>query len=168
MFTIENNAISPADPRPAPWLPLPQGRVHLVVCLDYFMNVNDFLDEMRPVLARPHHFVWNQPARDLTKPGVALWTLHRGVDEMRAELRYRGDDGVEAQLLKNGELRSARLLPSRALAVQWAGELHGWLLADGWTKLAARQRQRSCANVERSLTPQCPGNVRKSGAGDRT
>ena len=37
-----------------------------------------------------------------------------------AELRYHGEYGVEAQILRDGELRIARTFTLRDLAVGWA------------------------------------------------
>jgi hypothetical protein len=96
--------------------------------------------------------LWNPPKPEpkKPKPGEPTGTLHRGADQMRAELRYRGDDGVEAQVLKNGELRSARLLPTRALAVQWAEQQRGWLLG-----MAGPSRQ-PAANLRGEISQEDP------------
>jgi hypothetical protein len=37
-----------------------------------------------------------------------------------AELRYHGEYGVEAQILRNGELRIGRRFPLKEQAVRWA------------------------------------------------
>ncbi len=50
-----------------------------------------------------------------------LWsTTDRQGRTMEALLRYRGEYGVEAQILRDSELFIGRLFPSKELAVQWA------------------------------------------------
>lgn len=55
--------------------------------------------------------LWNGPKPEprQPQPGMHLWTPHRDGHEMRAQMRSRGDCGVEFQLLGDGELLTARL-----------------------------------------------------------
>ena len=54
------------------------------------------------------------------RPSEPLWMFRKGHHQMSCELRYRGEFGVEAQILSDGELRIGRRFDTRALAVQWA------------------------------------------------
>lgn len=56
------------------------------------------------------------------RPAEPLWTSRKGDRQMSCELRYHGEFGVEAQILKDGELLIGRRFDTRALAVQWAEE----------------------------------------------
>ena len=53
-------------------------------------------------------------------PREPLWTVQKGDVTWTAELRYHGEYGVEAQILRNGELTIARTFVLRDLAVGWA------------------------------------------------
>ena len=57
------------------------------------------------------------------RPGEPLWSF-RSADHhiWSCELRYHGEFGVEAQILKDGELLIGRRFDMKALAVQWAEE----------------------------------------------
>ena len=67
------------------------------------------------------------PARK-PRPAELLWTVRKDAHELACELRYHGEYGVEAQLLKDGDLLIARRFDTRALAIQWAeGERLAWL-----------------------------------------
>ena len=52
--------------------------------------------------------------------GESLWSVQKGDVTWSAELRYHGEYGVEAQILRNGDLRIARTFVLRDLAVGWA------------------------------------------------
>lgn len=82
-----------------------------------------------------------KPPERQPKPGDHLWSLHRDGRETRAELRYtsafHGECiAVEAQILRDGELTTARLHQSHEQAVAWAEEVRRWHLAAGWTPSA--------------------------------
>lgn len=65
--------------------------------------------------------VGREPARK-PRPGETLRSLPKGDATWEAELCYHGEYGVEAQLLRLGELVIGRRFETRALAVQWAEE----------------------------------------------
>ena len=46
--------------------------------------------------------------------------MQKGDVTWSAELRYHGEYGVEAQILRNGELTIARTFALRDLAIGWA------------------------------------------------
>jgi hypothetical protein len=54
------------------------------------------------------------------RPGQHLWSLRKEGVTWEAELRYHREYGVEAQILRQGELVIGRRFDTRALAVQWA------------------------------------------------
>ena len=54
------------------------------------------------------------------RPGEPLWSLRKGDVTWSAELRYHGEYGVEAQMLRNGELQMGRRFPLKEQAVRWA------------------------------------------------
>ena len=54
------------------------------------------------------------------KPGEPLWELRKDHQTWSAELRVHGEWGVEAQILKDGELVIGRRFPTRAAATKWA------------------------------------------------
>jgi hypothetical protein len=57
------------------------------------------------------------------RPGEPLWAFGRADQHTwSCELRDHGAVGVEAQILKDGELVIGRRFDTRALAVQWAAE----------------------------------------------
>jgi hypothetical protein len=74
--------------------------------------------------------MWNARSRQARtpRPGERLYEWDRGGDLFRCELRDHGEFGVEAQVMRNGELVVARTfrdvpdlgLKARALAIAWA------------------------------------------------
>ena len=56
------------------------------------------------------------------RPGEPLWSVRRDGVTWSAELRYHGEYGVEAQILRNGELRMGRRFPLKEQAIRWAEE----------------------------------------------
>jgi hypothetical protein len=54
------------------------------------------------------------------RPGEPLWSVRRNGVSWSAELRDHGEYGVEAQILRNGELSIGRRFPPKQQAVQWA------------------------------------------------
>jgi hypothetical protein len=52
--------------------------------------------------------------------GEPLWSLRVNHVTWSCELRYHGEWGVEAQILRDGDLVIGRRFDTRALAVQWA------------------------------------------------
>ena len=54
------------------------------------------------------------------RPAEHLWSLRKDGVMWDAELRYYGEYGVEAQILRQGELVIGRRFNIRALAVEWA------------------------------------------------
>ena len=56
------------------------------------------------------------------RPGEPLWSVQKGDVTWSAELRYHGEYGVEAQILRNGELRIGRRFLLKEQAVRWAEE----------------------------------------------
>ena len=76
----------------------------------------------------------HKPApRCRTRPGEPLWSIRKGEVTWSAELRYHGEYGVEAQILRNGELALGRRFTLKEQAVKWAedekahaGDLDDW------------------------------------------
>jgi hypothetical protein len=74
--------------------------------------------------------LWNAkpPKAQQPRAGELLIEWQRGADVMRCELRDHGEFGVEAQILRNGDLYIARTfqneavlgLRARELAIAWA------------------------------------------------
>ena len=62
-----------------------------------------------------------QPPR-VPQPGEPLWSLRANGVTWEAQLRYHGEYGVEAQILRQGEVVIGRRFDTRMLAVQWAEE----------------------------------------------
>jgi hypothetical protein len=56
------------------------------------------------------------------RPGEPLWSLRKDGVTWDAELRYHGEYGVEAQILRQGEFVFGRRFDTRAEAVQGAEE----------------------------------------------
>jgi hypothetical protein len=54
------------------------------------------------------------------RAGEPLWSVRANGATWEAELRYHGEYGVEAQILKQGELVIGRRFDTRELAVLWA------------------------------------------------
>jgi hypothetical protein len=54
------------------------------------------------------------------RPGESLWSVQKGDVTWSAELRHHGEYGVEAQILRDGDLRIARTFVLKDLAVGWA------------------------------------------------
>ena len=55
-------------------------------------------------------------ASSLLSPGEHLWSLRKDCVTWSAELRYCGEHGVEAQILRNQELVIGRRFDTRVLA----------------------------------------------------
>jgi hypothetical protein len=66
--------------------------------------------------------LWNAKPRPVpvSVPGEPLFAFSSGHRQYRCELRTVRGYGVEAQFLLDGELLTARTLPSRDLAIAWA------------------------------------------------
>ena len=75
----------------------------------------------------------HQPSRLVRqpRPGERLWEFRQNPHTYSCELRYHGEYGVEAQILKDGELLIGHRRITRALAVEWAAEMRKDLEADG-------------------------------------
>jgi hypothetical protein len=67
-------------------------------------------------------WTYKPAARDRPRPGEPLWSIRKGDVTWSAELRYHGEYGVEAQILRNGELSIGRRFPLKEQAVGWAEE----------------------------------------------
>jgi hypothetical protein len=74
---------------------------------------------------------YKPPPQGKPRPGELLWEFRKDHHTYSAELRFDGEYGCEAQILKDGELLSAYRLNTRALAVQWADETRK-LIEEGW------------------------------------
>ena len=68
------------------------------------------------------------------RPGEPLWSFRKDGATWSAELRYHGEFGVEAQILRESELVIGRRFDTRALAVQWADEERKALARYGWMR----------------------------------
>jgi hypothetical protein len=53
-------------------------------------------------------------------PNQHLWSLRKEGVTWSAELRYHAEHGVEAQILRQGELVIGRRFDTSVVAVQWA------------------------------------------------
>jgi hypothetical protein len=62
------------------------------------------------------------PLPRVARPGEPLWEFRQDHIAWSCELRYHGEFGVEAQILRNGELLHARTFRLRATAVRWAND----------------------------------------------
>ena len=75
-------------------------------------------DKDRPVYAPPSHLALSRtPA-----PGEPLWQLHYDGHMWSAMVRVRGGWGIEAHILKDGELVIGRRFYVRWRAEEWAAE----------------------------------------------
>jgi hypothetical protein len=61
-----------------------------------------------------------QSGPSLLRPSEHLWSLRKDGVTWSAELRYYGEHGVEAQILRHGDFVIGRRFDVRVLAVQWA------------------------------------------------
>jgi hypothetical protein len=71
------------------------------------------------------------PAPRQPLPGEHVWTLRKGHQTIRCELRTHGH-GVEAQLLRDNAFYAGRLFKQRAHALAHAAECRADLQAEGW------------------------------------
>ena len=62
----------------------------------------------------------NPAPRCRPRQGELLWSVRKDGVTWSAELRYHGEYGVEAQILRNGELSIGRRFPLKMQAVRWA------------------------------------------------
>jgi hypothetical protein len=62
------------------------------------------------------------PPPRVPRPGEPLWSLRKDHVTWSAELRYHGEWGVEAQILRDGDLFMGRRFDLREIAVRWADE----------------------------------------------
>jgi len=67
------------------------------------------------------------------QPGEILWTLHQGGHTRQAQLRDRGEWGVEFQLFANGNMLYGQLCATRGLAEMVATQERRGLAQQGWT-----------------------------------
>ena len=73
----------------------------------------------------PNYWMYQpRPADADSAPSVREWTLHKGTDMLP-------DLSCEVQLFKNGELASAAVFKTRALAAQWASQERQRLIRRG-------------------------------------
>lgn len=71
------------------------------------------------------------PAR-VARPDEPLWTEQIDHVTSSAILRYHGKWGLEARILRDGDLVMGRRFDTRALAMQWADSERSDLRAVGW------------------------------------
>ena len=78
--------------------------------------------------------LWNAPPGPRTKPREPepLWRLTQGQHRLDGVLRYRGEYGVEFQLLRDGELLFGRRSDLRAFAVAESDAVWALCRSDGW------------------------------------
>jgi hypothetical protein len=60
-----------------------------------------------------------EPSR-VPRPGEQVWSVRVNHVTWSCELRYHGEGGVEAQILRDGDFMIGRRFDTRLLAVQWA------------------------------------------------
>ena len=87
-------------------------------------------DDPRPFYA-PDRNVFTDTPRQRT-PGEHVWTLRKGLDQYRCELRDRGAWGTETQMFRNGGFSYGHRFDSRALALHFAATERLALEQDGW------------------------------------
>jgi hypothetical protein len=71
-----------------------------------------------------------QPNR--RKPGEHVWTMTKGSEQARAELRDQGVAGVELQLFRGDDFANGRLYPSRMAALEAAEKRRLQMIDKGW------------------------------------
>jgi hypothetical protein len=78
--------------------------------------------------------LWNAPPPPPIKPrrGELLWTLTKGAKHLTCELRCHGEYGVEALVLRDGELYTGRRFTTRAEAMAEAQVMHAACVDHGW------------------------------------
>jgi hypothetical protein len=66
--------------------------------------------------------LWNSPQPRPCKPRPCdpLWSVRHNHHAYAAQLRYHGEYGVEAQILRDGDVLVGYRFQTRALAVLWA------------------------------------------------
>jgi hypothetical protein len=70
----------------------------------------------------PFHASDVRLSRSVPRPAEEMWSFRKDGVTWEAELRYHGEYGVEAQILRQGELVIGRRFDTRALAVRWADQ----------------------------------------------
>jgi hypothetical protein len=78
----------------------------------------DTISSMVSDFYAPNH----QAPQTKPRPGEPLWSVRKDHVTWSAELRFHGEFGVEAQILRDGGLVIGRRFDTRALAIQWAEE----------------------------------------------
>jgi len=106
-------------------------------------------------------FAGHQPQRRQPKPGPRLWTMTKGWEEARAELRDQGVAGVELQVFRGDDFANGRLYP---VAKGCARGLRGSPAADDREGLARRISALSEARRHhRRSDARCVGNQTDTG-----
>jgi hypothetical protein len=70
-----------------------------------------------------------------------IWAVHKGDRWLKAEL-FPDSRGYEVRFSSDGHCFASYSVPSRDLALRYAGVIHGDLLADGWVKTTRRAPDR--------------------------
>jgi hypothetical protein len=83
-------------------------------------------------------FAGHQSQARQPKPGERLWTMTKGGEEARAELRDQGVAGVELQLFRGDDFANGRLYTSRMAALEASGQRRQQMLEKGWCELERR------------------------------
>src|ERR1700674_5528602 len=66
------------------------------------------------------------------RPNERLWTLRKGAAEVSCELRYHGEDGVEAHIYRQGDFFYGHRFDTRAQATAFAEEERADWMAEGF------------------------------------
>jgi hypothetical protein len=84
----------------------------------------------------PAALLWNspRPPERQPSPGKEIWRLQREGLVMTCELRDRGEQGAELQVLLDGELMDGQLYPNEVLAVNAASKRFASAKSSGWTQ----------------------------------
>ena len=77
-------------------------------------------------------FAGHQPQRRQPKPGPRLWTMTKGWEEARAELRDQGVAGVELQVFRGDDFANGRLYQSRKAALEASEVRRQQMIEKGW------------------------------------
>ena len=82
-------------------------------------------------------FAGHEPQGRQPKPGERLWTMTKGGEEARAELRDQGVAGVELQVFRGDDFANGRLYSSREAALEASTVRRQQMLEKGWRDAAS-------------------------------
>jgi hypothetical protein len=83
-------------------------------------------------------FAGHRPQSRQPKPGERLWTMTKGGEEARAEVRDQGVAGVELQVFRGDDFANGRLYSSREAALEASEVRRQQMIEKGWRDAEAR------------------------------